>query len=398
MKATAIICEYNPFTNGHKAHIEQAKKDTNADLIICVMSGCFTQRGNPALLDKYDRAEIAIKSGADLVVELPLIYSISPADNFAYGALKIIKSIPAIDTISFGSECGDINLLTKCAEFFENEPFEYKELLNKYIHDGFSYPQSQTLALSELIQYDESYSYITNVLDKPNNILAISYIKQMHKLGMNLNLHTIKRTSDFNSTDTNLEMPSATAIRNLFYSGRFQEIENIVPPECYTFLKYAKNDLNTFYDLLLYKLKSIPADTLANYYDVDKASGMHNRIKLATVNCSKYEDFLKSVKTKKYTESRIKRISLVALFDITQEMYDNIIDLPPYINVLALRKEKKKEILNELSSIKNVLLRYSDKDKVDKQLREYIKLDFVAQGILAIINKSNPNSKSMRLI
>ena len=133
MKITAIICEYNPLTNGHVKHLELARQQTEADTILCVMSGSFTQRGDASIADKYLRAEQAVVHGADIVVELPTIYAISPADNFAYGAIKTISAFDDVEYVSFGSECGDINKLTMLAELFANEPQEYSEILQKHL-------------------------------------------------------------------------------------------------------------------------------------------------------------------------------------------------------------------------------------------------------------------------
>ena len=135
MKTVAIICEYNPFTNGHLRHMLATKEETGADTVICIMSGSFTQRGDAAILDKYQRAEIAGRCGADMVVELPLIYSISPADNFAFGAIKILSVLPDVEYLSFGSECGDTSLLKKAADFLADTVEEMAELNLRSLDD-----------------------------------------------------------------------------------------------------------------------------------------------------------------------------------------------------------------------------------------------------------------------
>lgn len=396
MKVTAIICEYNPFTNGHLKHLKTAREETCADTVVCIMSGSFTQRGDAAILSKYQRAEIAVRLGADMVVELPLLYAISPADNFAYGAIKTLSAIPNVKTLSFGSECGDKNLLLKISEFLLNEPDEYKELLQKYQDEGYSFPKSRSLALQEYANIYPEYKDISNILEKPNNVLGISYIQAIRKFNLDIDIHTVKRESNFNNLSLDGDFPSASAIRTAIMLGKTEEIRNSVPPFTYNLLENYNTRGTSLGDLCLFKLKDISGYDLENYYDFN--GGLHNRLKIAASNAVTYEQFLENAKTKKYTMARIKRLSLYALFDITKEMYREITELPPYVHILALNKQRK-DILTALHNhCPNTLNRYSDIDKVDKRLRPYIKLDFKAQGTLNIINRSESYEKAMLLI
>lgn len=398
MKTTAIICEYNPFTYGHIKHLETARRETEADTIICVMSGSFTQRGDAAILDKYQRAELAARLGADMVVELPLIYAISPADNFAYGALKTVSALPSVEYLSFGSECGDVDLLKKTADFLMNEPAEYKTILAKYLSDGNSFPKARSLALTEYSETYTEYSDISDVLNHPNNALAVSYIKAAKTLNLNIKFHTVKREDNDNESELNGEYPSATAIRTALRKEKFEEVRNFVHPYCYNYLKDIKSDGSVLDDLALFKMKSISGYDLENYYDVDVQGGLHNRLKLAAMDAITFTDFLEKAKTKKYTMARIKRICLYTLFDITKKMYEDAVACPPHVYVLALNKLRK-DILPALhDSCKNVLIRYSDINKVDKSLRFLIKLDFQAQGTLNLINRSQCFNKSLLLV
>jgi predicted nucleotidyltransferase len=396
MKVTAIICEYNPFTNGHLKHLQLAREQTDADTIICIMSGSFTQRGDAAILGKYQRAEIATRLGADMVIELPLIYSISPADNFAYGAVKIIASLPDVNCLSFGSECGDKSLLIKASDFLSNEPTEYKVLLQKFQETGNSFPKARSLALQEYAITNPEYKDIADVLDKPNNVLGISYIQALKKFNLNIDIHTIKRQSDYNNLDVNEDFPSASAIRTAIQQGKIKDIKDSVPSYTYNLLESYNTRGTSLGDLCLFKLKDISGYALENYYDVN--GGLHNRLKLAASTAVSYEQFLENAKTKKFTMARIKRISLYALFDITKDMYTEICELPTYIHILALNKLRKDVLVSVHNNCENVLNRYSDIDKVDKRLRPYIKLDFKAQGCLNIINRSENYEKAMLLI
>lgn len=397
MKTVAIICEYNPFTNGHLYHLKKAREDTGADTVICIMSGSFTQRGEAAVLDKYQRAEIAARMGADMVIELPLLYSISPSDNFAYGAVKIISVLPGIEYLSFGSERGEIEPLVKTARFLENEPLEYKNLLASFRKEGYSFPKSRSLALAEYAKSYPEYLDVADILDKPNNSLAISYIQALDAQGLtNIKLHTVKRESDYNSDDITSPYPSATAIRSAIRREELNKVKDKVPPLCYNFLKEIKTSGTPLGDMCLFKLKDMSGYDLEHYYDVN--GGLHNRLKLAAMNAVTYEQFLDNAKTKKYTMARLKRLSLYALFDITQEFYDESSKLSPYVYVLAMRRDRK-DILAELNkTCDNVLVKYSDIDKADKSLRAMIKLDFKAQGVLYIINRSTYFNRKMILV
>lgn len=397
MKTVAIICEYNPFTNGHLRHLKAAREETGADTVACIMSGSFTQRGEAAILDKYQRAEIAARLGADIVAELPLIYAISPADNFAYGAVKTASVLPGIETISFGSECGDVALLKKTADFLSDEPEEFRNLLATYQKDGYSYPKSRSLALAYYAKTHNDYSDIAQILEKPNNTLAISYMLAVKKLGLEekISFHTVLRENAYDSDELDVEYPSASAIRLAIRRERLPEIKDKVPPLCFNFLSLVNTAGTPLGDLCLYKIKDMSGYDLENYYDVN--GGLHNRLKLAAMNAVTYEEFLENAKTKKYTMARLKRLSLYALFDITKDMYAEASALPPYIYVLALKTDRK-DILAELNANGvNTLVKYSDIDKVDKRLRFLIKLDFKAQGVLNMVNRSNYFNRKMIL-
>lgn len=398
MKTTAVICEYNPFTNGHIKHLEIARAATCADTVICVMSGSFTQRGDAAVLDRYERASLAARLGADMVVELPLIYAISPADNFAFGALKTISVLPNVEYISFGSECGDIDLLQRAASFTENEPDDFKKILSDFLSEGNNYPKAYSLSIKQYSRIHEEFEDLSEVLDSPNNCLGICYIKAAKKMGLHFHFHTVKRENNDNDTDLTGEFPSASAIRQALRQERIDEVKKFVHPYCYGFLSQIKSDGTALNDLCLFKMKSISGYDLEKIYDVDIAGGLHNRLKLAADESVTFEEFLQKAKTKKYTMARIKRICLYTLFDITQKTYEDAVTCPPHVYVLALKKERK-DILTELNrSCENVLIRYSDINKVDKSLRFLIKLDFQAQGTLNLINRSQCFTKSLVLV
>ncbi len=396
MKTVAIICEYNPLTNGHIKHLMSARRETGCDTVICVMSGSFVQRGEAAILDKYQRAELAVSFGADMVVELPLIYAISPADNFAYGAIKTVSALPSVEYISFGSECGDATLLQKAADLLSDEPETYKTYFTKWISEGYSYPKARALALHDFAENNSDYADIASILDTPNNTLGIAYIAAIKRAGLSIKIHTVKREESDNDLSMETEYPTATAVREALRRDKFEEIAKAVHPLCLEKLKQTHIDYSVLDNLCLYKMKEVNGYELADYYDVSE--GLNNRLKLAALSAVHYSDFLNEAKTKRYTMAKIKRISLYALFDITKDFYEKSSALPPYLFVLALSKARK-DILSEASQCcPNVLLRYSDINKVDKSLRAMIKLDFRAQGVLSLINKTADIRRSFVLV
>ncbi len=397
MKITAIICEYNPLTNGHVAHLKRAREETGADTILCVMSGSFTQRGDAAIADKYMRAEQAIRAGADIVIELPTIYAISPADNFAYGAIKTISAFPDVNYVSFGSECGDVELIKKAARLIADEPEDFKEILKTYINSNIVFPKARAMAVAEYAKTHSEYEGIETLFDSPNNILGISYTVAIIKAGLDIDIHTIKRIGgEYDSKDINDALPSSSAVREAFAKGNFEKIKQAVPESVVGMLSVIKPQTDALGVLTLSKLKSISGYELEKYYDV--TGGIHNRLKIAATNASTIEELLETAKTKAYTMARLKRICLYALFDIKKSDYEACVKCPPYVSILALKQERK-DILSLLSlGCKNVLTRFSDINKVDKSLRYMIKLDFTAQGNLDIINRNNTYNKKMLLI
>jgi len=397
MKITAIICEYNPMTNGHLKHLELARSETGADTILCIMSGSFVQRGDAAVLDKYIRAELAVKLGADIVVELPTIYAISPADNFAYGAIKSISAFPDVQYLSFGSECGDAGVLRKTAELLVNEPEELKALIQEKLKDGSCFPKARAAAVDIYAEKNPEYAAVKGILDAPNNVLGIAYIAAIINAGLDIKIHTIKREGgEYNDDTIEIESPSSSAVRRALAKEDYRSVAKAVPPLVFDYIKTLKPNDNSLGDMILFKLKTINGYELENYYDI--SGGIHNRLKIAATAATTLPELLETAKTKKFTMARLKRICLYILFDITKEAYEESAQCPVFVQILALRKDRK-DILSALSdSCRNVLTRYSDINRVDKSLRYLVKLDFSAQGTLDIINRSKYYNKKMLLV
>ena len=258
-KIFGIVSEYNPFHLGHLYHLEKSKELVNPDYTVAVMSGNFVERGDATIIDKWSRAEMALKSGVDLVIELPLVYSISSAENFAMGSIKILDSLKMDTTISFGSECGNISALNDIAKVLVQEPPEYLSILNHELSLGVSFPKAREHAV---LMYLNDIRKYANVLSESNNILGIEYLKAIQKQKARINTVTITRKgSKYNSTNLEDNYPSATAIRQGVING--ENLEKCMPDVSYEILqaKIKKNEfvpgITTFEQAILYRLRTM---------------------------------------------------------------------------------------------------------------------------------------------
>jgi predicted nucleotidyltransferase len=212
MKVLGIVAEYNPFHNGHLYHIQKSKEATGCDYVVCVMSGNFIQRGEPALLNKWARAEMALINGVDLVIELPVYYSLASAEFFAFGSVKLLDSLGIIDCLCFGSESGTIKELDMFADVFINEPESYKMFLSKNLKLGYSFPKSRSIALSEFLSTSGINDQKLDELSKSNNILGIEYIKALKRISSAIKPYTIERIgTGYRSEKALGKIASATA-------------------------------------------------------------------------------------------------------------------------------------------------------------------------------------------
>ena len=231
-----IVSEYNPFHNGHVHHLQISKQLTNTDFTVAVMSGNFVQRGDTAIVDKWTRAEMALKSGIDLVIELPTVYALSSAENFADGAVKILNSLGVVDFISFGSEIGEITPLLEVANVLYKEPKEFSSLITNQLRSGLSYPKAREIALSQFFGSSQKYS---SIVSNPNNILGVEYLKSLKRHKSHIRPLTIKRDyADYNSTQEKSGIASATAIRTMIQNKK--SIHRVIPYETYELIEKCK--------------------------------------------------------------------------------------------------------------------------------------------------------------
>ncbi len=372
MKVVGLITEYNPFHNGHKYHLETSKKLTGSNYSISVMSGNFVQRGEPALVDKWTRTKMAINNGIDLVIELPFVYASQSAEFFAYGAIKILDMIGIVDSICFGSEHGKIQELDEVADILVEEPKEYQQFLKKHLSKGSPFPKARSKAMREYfdIYINKNITVdFKNILANPNNILGIEYIKALKKINSSIVPHTIKRVSaNYNSSKLSGHISSATAIRhNLIQENN---ISQSIPHSTKTILdsffsRYGKfNKLSNYNNILLYILRTSSTKQLQKIYDVNE--GLDNRIKKISNKYSEINKVLKSIKTKRYTFTRLQRILIHLLLNLNEEKFKTFLSAgPQYIRVLgatnkgcALLKKAKKTsklpIITKLSTYKDI--------------------------------------------
>ncbi len=385
-----IIGEYNPFHNGHKYHLEQSKKIANADYSIAVISGNFVQRGNVSLVDKWTKAEMAIANGVDLVIELPTPYSISSAENFALGAIKILDSLNIVDYVSFGSEFGDLSVLDKFADIFYRQPAEYVSLLNHELSKGISFPKARENAI---LMYLNNIRKYANILSSPNNILGIEYLKALKKTKSLIRPITIKRENvGYNELGITNHFASATSIREMICSNRLSKLPYTMPRDSYKILYHAfqkghyVKDLARFEKEIIYTLRKMSLQEIANLPDVSE--GLEHAIKNAANSCNTLEEFMNIIKTKRYTSTRIQRILSYALLGITKADMKLSTKVNPYIRVLGFN-QKGKELLSVISnSKKNTDVITSVKKYMDsspnKNLKHLLDIDIRATNIYTI--------------
>ena len=348
-----VISEYNPFHNGHLYHLNESKKVTNSDYSIAIITGNFAQRGETSIIDKWSKTKMAIENGFDLVIELPVLYAISSAENFASGAIKVLDSLNVVDYVSFGSECGNISILNDIANVLCAEPNDYKTLLSHELAKGISFPKAREKAL---MMYLNNVRRFANVLTCPNNILGVEYLKALKKQKSKITPITIKRESSLHNDNTitsTSEFSSGTAIRNLCLSNDTSLLKNVMPISSYKILSdnikkgNIVKSISAFDKEIIYTLRKMSTDEIANLPDVSE--GLEFALKSAANSCNSVIELLAIIDSKRYTKTRIQRILLYAILGITKKDMQMSINTKPYIRVLGFNN-KGKELISEISN------------------------------------------------
>ena len=375
-KVLGIVAEYNPFHNGHLYHLEESKKATGANYTVAIMSGNFTQRGDTSIIDKWSKTKIALSNGIDIVIELPLLYSISSAENFAEGAIKILDSLKVVDYISFGAETSNIKILDKIADVLYNEPKEYKALLAHELSKGISYPKARDNAL---MMYLNNIRQLSNVVSSPNNILGIEYLKALKKFNSNILPIAIPRfSSEYNDTSFSGNIASATAIRNIIKNKGFDILQKLLPSSSYSILMdnikvgHIVPDITVFEKEIIYNLRKMSINEISELADVSE--GLEFAIKNAANSCNSIVEFLNIIKSKRYTTTRLQRILLYSLLGITKRDISLSKKCLPYIRVLGFN-ERGKYLISEVAKANPKLnIVTSVKKFFDNNLNKNLKL------------------------
>ena len=395
MNVLAIIAEYNPMHNGHVFQINEAKKIANADFVITCMGGNFTQRGNTSIVSKFEKTKMALLNGSDMVIELPTIYSVSSSENFAYGAIKILKELNFVTHISFGIEEENIQKLQDIAELLQNEPLGYCKILKEQLDLGVSYPEARAKAVSI---YLNNIEYET-IMQGSNNILAIEYLKQMKKQKANFVPIGIKRNKvSYNSTKIIEDYASSSAIRKFIYNNELLQIKSVMPKSAYEILiNNIKNgtyniDLNNYAKIIIYKLRTMSLKQISDLPDVNE--GIENLIKSSADKTNNISELIKLVKSKRYTQTRIQRILIYVLLNITKQDMKISKKTSPYIRVLGCTKKGQK-LLKEIPQNRLITsLKKYEQNKLNKNITRMLEIDKSSTNIYTIPYTGNSTANS----
>ena len=350
MKSVGIICEYNPFHNGHLYHLTKVKEMFPNHNIILVMSGNFTERGDMSIINKWDKTDIALHYGVDLVIELPFVFASQSADIFARGSIQILNHLN-VEYLVFGSESNDLNKLIEMAQI-QLEDKKYNSLVKSYMNEGVNYPTALSKAL---------YDLTGKKIIKPNDILGVTYIREILRLNSKIKPITIKRNDNYNCTELEEFMSSATSIRYALKNN--SDVSKQVPEYVLPFLEKNLYFIDNYFGVLKYNILN-NLDNLDNFQTVDE--GIDNRIKKYIITSRNLDELILKIKTKRYTYNKINRMFTHILCNFTKEEANEFEDIE-YIRVLgfnnkgrlylnSIKKDIKIPIITNFSSIKNKML------------------------------------------
>lgn len=373
MKVIGIIAEYNPFHNGHAYQIARIREKASADYVVVAMSGDFVQRGTPAIIDKYARTKMALSCGADLVLELPALWATSSAESFAMAGVTLLEKMGCVDGICFGAETDNLPLLTQIASLLAEEPQEYRDALSSYLKAGASFPAARAKAVCDYLAGNHISAKFANeytvqtldaVMNEPNNILAVEYLKAIRKRGSSLTPYLIKREGagyhetmiqaarDHKNTCYGAPTASATAIRNVLaeqhlaandHTLELANLAHTMPASAHAVLtEYLSNApavwADDFSSILGYLLLIQEKEKLASIADCSEE--IANRFVKNRYQFSSFSKFCAINKSRDVTYSRISRILLHLLLDITDADYQHgkKLDYVPYLRILGFRR------------------------------------------------------------
>ncbi|HEY4602401.1 MAG TPA: nucleotidyltransferase [Cerasibacillus sp.] len=338
MEACGLIVEYNPFHNGHLYHVKKARQITKADVIIAIMSGSFLQRGEPAIIDKYYRAQMALQAGVDLVIELPYAFAVQNSELFARGAVQLLHALNG-KHLCFGSESGRVAPFEKHYKQMKQNKTQYQHTLKNMLSRGQSFPSASKHAV-EMI-----FPELPLDITKPNNILGFSYIKEILDSNLPIQPHTIKRIkNNYHDVQITNSIASATSIRTklIKQNEKHDAILSTIPHSSYKQLTYYKEKTGiwhhweNYFPYLHYKVTTMSTNDLAQIEGVDE--GLEYRIKKTAPFAVSFDDWMKQLKTKRYTWTRLQRMFVHILTHTTKQEMNPLKELKkmPYIRILGM--------------------------------------------------------------
>ncbi|MDE5413078.1 nucleotidyltransferase [Alkalihalobacterium chitinilyticum] len=361
MKAVGVVVEYNPFHNGHLFHLEESRRVTEGDVVIAVMSGNFLQRGEPAIVSKWQRTKMALASGVDIVLELPYAYSTQKAEIFAFGSISILQAI-GVEEVCFGSEAGNIDLFHELYEFINKNKQHFNEQIQFYMSQGNSYPKATSLAFSSMKGKQQQLLD----LSQPNNILGYHYVEAIHLLGNKMKGKTIQRKSAqyHDESFASETIASATSIRKAIFNKSANQkgtIHQVMPKSTLDLLTYYETSNHTLHDwelyfpMLKYQILSSTEAELAEIYEGEE--GLEFRLKRFINTANSFAEFMHSIKTKRYTWNRLQRYCLHILTNTKKAdmQWANAKNSPPYLRLLGM-SAKGQAYLNQRKKLVDIPL------------------------------------------
>ena len=390
MKICAIIAEYNPLHLGHIKHINYVKNVLGAENVIVIMSGNFTQRGEPAILNKFKRARQAVLAGADAVIELPAVFAVAGAEVFAKGAVKILDSMHVADGLCFGAESGTREDFINLASALNDETKEFKKTLKDYLGQGFSLAKSRFLAVKDLKKED----FDEDLILKPNNILGLEYAKAVLSFKSDMEIYPMKREDTHGDAKLKKGITSALSIRQAVKEGRLKKVKKNLPDYSYADLKefpkdFDKITVSALYRASLKELSELP----------DCTEGLEHRIKALLKDNNSVETLVRKISTKRYTEARIRRIFIANLLGIKKDFQNECLKEPLYIKVLAVNALNKNiiSIIGENSSVP-VITRKSQAAELKKTAKACYGIDALACDIYDLATGETENHNQMIIV
>jgi len=380
MRVTGIIAEYNPFHLGHLYHLKQAKEISKSEGVIAIMSGSFLQRGEPALVDKWARTEMALKAGVDLVLELPVVFSCRSAYRFAQGGVKSLAATGILTHLAFGAETNNLQGLRAVARKLNNENDTFGETLGNFLDLGYSYPKSRTLTLErQLVNND----FVLSELDSPNNILAIAYLRVLEQLDCRIEPVTVQRIGSFHAQQPELGIASATAIRKLIENNDRSWLEYVPPPVGQILLREFKKGkgpvtLKALDQSILAVLRRMKIEEIKKIIEVSE--GLENRLWELTRQTGNVEELLAKLKTKRYTYTRLQRLLIHAYLNFTQDLST---EEPEYLRVLGFNTQGKEllRLIKKYSQLPVITKFAQGYREVSEQGRKILDLEIVATNL-----------------